>query len=182
MKQSRLMSFLETGLSTLVGLAVAMAANAFILPALGFAITLQDNAIIAGFMTVVSIARGFVMRRLFEALQIRRPISPFMAAVIAERHRQIDQEGWSEEHDAEHAQGEIAKAGAAYLEAAGATGNSYAMFGVPRVWPWGREWFKPAGFRRDLVKGCALGIAEGEKFDRNRRNRAGVNQIQKGSV
>lgn len=165
MKQSRFMSLVETFASTAVGLGVAMLANAIILPALGFAITFQDNAIIAAFMTVVSLVRQFVMRRVFEALHIRNPISPFMAAVIAERRRQIEQEGWSAEHDEQHRQGEIAEAGAAYLMNAGNKNFT------PSCWPWGREWFKPAGFRRDLVKGCALGIAEGEKHDRNRRKR-----------
>ena len=32
------------------------------------------------------------------------------------------------------------------------------------------QW-KPAGFRRDIVKACALIVAEGEKFDRQRRPR-----------
>lgn len=166
MKQSRAMSLLESGLSTLVGLGVAIAANAIILPALGFAITFQDNVVIAGFMTLVSIARQFVMRRVFEALHIRHPISPFMAAVIAERRRQIEQEGWSHKHDDDHYERELACAGAAYLVHAGKTDPR-----PPRCWPWQKGWFKPAGFRRDLVKGCALGIAEGEKFDRSRRNK-----------
>lgn len=168
MKQSRAMSLLESAISTAVGLVVAMAANAIILPWVGFPVTLQENAIIAAFMTAVSLARQFVMRRVFEALHIRHPVSPFMAAVIAERRRQIEQEGWSHEHDDGHAEGEIAKAGAAYLLHAAAGGLSRRP---PDCWPWNRRWFKPDGFRRELVKGCALGVAEGEKFDRARRKR-----------
>lgn len=45
-------------------------------------------------MTMISIARSYVLRRLVEALHIRRPLSPFMQAVIAERYRQVEVERW----------------------------------------------------------------------------------------
>ena len=62
-------------------------------------------------MTAISIARGFLLRRLFEALHIRRPLSPFMQAVIAERVRQVEVEGWSSEHDDPAAPGRACKQG-----------------------------------------------------------------------
>ncbi|BBF93358.1 DUF7220 family protein [Blastochloris tepida] len=176
MKQSRAMSLLESIVNILVGLGVAMAANAIILPLLGFAISLQQNLQIAAFMTVVSILRSYALRRLFEALHIRHPISPFMLAVMAERRRQIEVEGWSPEHDDGVLPGSLAAAGASYaLEAphhlsAGGAGQSARP---PESWPWSRDWWKPTGFRRDLVKAGALIIAEGEKFDRRRGDRNG---------
>jgi hypothetical protein len=165
MKQSRAHSLIEAVISTAVGFALSLALQwAFFVWWLGLPLSFTSNLIFAVIMTVVSIGRGYLLRRVFEALHIRHPISPFMAAVIAERRRQVEQEGWSAEHDDGHRLGEIAEAGAAYLGHAG-TCSPHA----PANWPWGSDWFKPSGFRRDLVKGCALGIAEGEKFDRNRR-------------
>jgi hypothetical protein len=164
MKQTKLMSLVESFINIAVGLGVAMTFNAIILPRFGFHITLSQNAIFAAIMTVVSLARSFLLRRLFEALHIRIPISPFMSAVIAERRRQIDVEGWTHEHDDRaHYDGDMALAGAFYARYAGDKGPA------PGGWPWADEWWKPAGFRRDLVKGCALIVAEGEKFDRNKR-------------
>jgi len=165
-KQSKLMSWVETCLNTAIGFAVAITAQILVFPLFGFNPPLSTNLYIGLIFTVVSIVRGFVLRRLFEALHIRRPLSAFMAAVVAERYRQIEQEGWSTDHDDEHAHGELAKAGGAYACFAGLPTTWQTP---PSVWPWSAEWWKPAGFRRDLVKACALIIAEGEKFDRNRK-------------
>lgn len=168
MKQSKLMSFLETILSTAIGFAVALLTQIFVFPLFGFNPPLHENLMITAIFTVVSIARQFVMRRVFEALHIRRPLSAFVQAVIAERFRQIEQEGWSVEHDDQHEPGELALAGGCYAQSAGMERHFEAL---PVRWPWSPEWWKPAGFRRDLVKACALIIAEGEKFDRARKRR-----------
>lgn len=175
MKQTKRMSMLEAALSTGAGFGLSLLAQWFFLPLLGVVVSLHQNFLFACIMTVVSLARQFVMRRIFEALHIRRPMSPFMQAVIAERYRQQDVEGWDAAHDDEHARGDLARAGAAYLKQAdnhltdGVDLIRDAKFYLPNFWPWEMEWWKPTGFRRDLVKGCALGIAEGEKFDRNRK-------------
>jgi hypothetical protein len=85
--------------------------------------------------------------------------------VIAERFRQIEGEGWSLEHDDDlHSPGQLAAAGGAYALHAGTESTT-----TPHEWPWGSRWWKPSGFRRDLVKACALIIAEGDKFDRARK-------------
>lgn len=168
MKQSKLMSFMETMLSTAIGFAVALLTQIFVFPLFGFHPALHENLAITGIFTAVSIARQFVMRRVFEALHIRRPLSAFAQAVIAERFRQIEQEGWSLSHDDDHEAGDLAKAAGCYATYAGlpATWST-----PPAAWPWTAEWWKPAGFRRDLVKASALIIAEGEKFDRARKRR-----------
>ena len=167
MKQSRLMSLVESVINIAVGLGVAMVANAIILPLVGFPISLAQNAIIAAFMTVISIARSFVLRRLFEALHIRHPLSPAMHAIIAERRRQIEIEGWDNDHDDRHERGELARAGAAY--AVSAAGPK--TFAFKSIWPWDEEWWKPRDFRRDLVRAGALIIAELDKFERSRKTR-----------
>ncbi len=167
MKQSRFMSMLESIINIAVGFGISLGAQMLFLPMLGVAISFSQNLTFALIMTVISIARSYVLRRLFEALHIRRPLSAFMQAVVAERFRQIEQEGWSIEHDDAHASIELARAGATYAYFAGGVQGH-----VPQMWPWSQEWWKPAGIRRDLVKACALIIAEGEKFDRNRKARS----------
>ena len=86
-------------------------------------------------MTAISIARGFLLRRLFEALHIRRPLSPFMQAVIAERVRQVEVEGWSSEHDDPAAPGRACKqVGCARLELCGILGDeAIRRRGLPAV-------------------------------------------------
>lgn len=172
MKQSRLMSWLETCLSTAIGFVVAITTQLVVFPLFGFSPPLSHNLMIGALFTVVSVARGYLVRRLFEAMHIRRPLSPFMQAVIAERIRHVDGEGWSPEHDDGHDAGELALAGAAYAQQAPLhLDDEIATVFPPATWPWERGWWKPTGFRRDLVKAAALIIAEGEKFDRARKRR-----------
>lgn len=80
-------------------------------------------------------------------------------SVIHERVRQVQIEGWTPEHDDEHADGQLA-----------AAAGCYALFGcdgaIPPYWPWANEWWKPADRRRNLVKACALGLSEIERLDR----------------
>lgn len=188
MKQSRAMSFLESAINIVVGFGISFVAQLIFLPMLGVAIELHQNFIFALIMTAISLCRSFVLRRLFEALHIRTPISPAMQAVIAERRRQIEAEGWSADHDDKHAHGELARAGACY--ALGrisaftvADGKSIPLHdsrGLPigslnlsvsdvSLWPWERTWWKPRDFRRNLVRAAALILAEIERFDRQRK-------------
>ncbi|MCV3817780.1 hypothetical protein [Pseudomonas aeruginosa] len=82
--------------------------------------------------------------------------------VQAERRRQVDAEGWTPEHDDEHNGGELADAAACYaLSAAG-----WSTYAARERWPWPLEWWKPSTARRDMVKACALGLAEIERLDR----------------
>ncbi|HCF2763791.1 TPA: hypothetical protein ACQQIX_006951, partial [Pseudomonas aeruginosa] len=104
--------------------------------------------------------------------------------VQAERRRQITAEGWTPEHDDEHDSGELAAAGAAYALHAADHLTPYSQGDggdeAPSCWPWhdgiaGRgegpektepAWWKPSTPRRDLVKACALALAEIERLDR----------------
>lgn len=169
MKQSRLMSMLETTLSTAAGFGLSLLLQWLVLGwLLDVAIPLHTNLAFAAVMTVASLVRGFVLRRIFEAFHIRRPLSPFMNAVVAECFRQRDVEGWTPEHDDKHDRGELARAGAAYLLHAGTVSET-----VPHEWPWNSDWWKPQGYRRDMVRGIALGIADGDRFDRARKQGRG---------
>lgn len=89
--------------------------------------------------------------------------------ITEERKRQIEKEGWSESHDAEHSDMSLAVAGASYaLHAASAhTGEHFSWGDIFRecalkVWPFDREWFKPTPEDpiRQLVKAGALIAAE----------------------
>lgn len=88
---------------------------------------------------------------------------PAWADVIAERRRQVAVEGWTPEHDDQWDRDELSAAAACY-----------AYFGwvrpsngdAPTEWPWDRQWWKPKGRRRDLVKAAALLLAEIERLDR----------------
>jgi hypothetical protein len=176
MKQSKGMSLLESGINIGVGFGISLGAQMVFLPMIGVPINHTQNFIFACIMTVISLARSFLLRRLFEALHIRVPLSAFILACIAERRRQESIEGWTPEHDDKYDPGELARAGAAYAVYAKShivEKNSSGVFALAlQIWPWTNDWWKPAGFRRDLVKAGALIFAEGEKFDRTKGRRS----------
>ncbi|MCU9189546.1 hypothetical protein OE414_15395 [Pseudomonas aeruginosa] len=94
--------------------------------------------------------------------------------VQAERRRQITAEGWTPEHDDEHADGQMAQAAGCYALHAGGIGTDWPdgrQNGAALFWPWDRDSWKPTTPRRDLVKACALALAEIERLDR-----AGISQ------
>jgi hypothetical protein len=96
--------------------------------------------------------------------------------VLAERERQVGQEGWSEAHDDEHDPGTLATAAACYALNAACelhqeNGTPLELgdenrFGNGLSWPWEPKWWKPNTPRRDLVKAAALILAEIERIDR----------------
>ncbi|MFU8299363.1 LysM peptidoglycan-binding domain-containing protein [Pseudomonas aeruginosa] len=92
--------------------------------------------------------------------------------VQAERLRQVEAEGWMPEHDDAHSHGEMARAAACYaLAGSSAPNDGTAALLVSLAWPWDEQWWKPTSARRDLIKACALGLAEIERLDR-----AGISQ------
>ncbi|WP_051014576.1 hypothetical protein [Pseudomonas aeruginosa] len=94
--------------------------------------------------------------------------------VQAERLRQVEDEGWTPEHDDEHADGQMAQAAGCYALHAGGIGTDWPdgrQNGSALFWPWDKDSWKPTTPRRDLVKACALALAEIERLDR-----AGISQ------
>lgn len=87
--------------------------------------------------------------------------------ITEERRRQIEQEGWTPEHDDEHTHGELAVAAACYAD------PEPKRFSDPRIvtpirwaqaisdWEW-----NPKDRRSNLVRAGALIIAEIERLDR----------------
>jgi hypothetical protein len=166
LKQSRATSFFKSMVSTIVGFGLSLLLQWLLLPILiGAPVPLHANLSFAAVMTAVSIARGYLLERFFEMMGWRVRMSAFATAVLAERQRQITHEGFSPDHDDEHLHGVLAKAGGAYARCAGGPVGG----ALPAEWPWELDWWKPTGFRRDLVRACALIVAEGEKFDRSRK-------------
>lgn len=159
MKQSRATSFIKSIVSTVVGFGVAMLANAIVLPLFGWTPSLSENLILTTIYTVISIARGYALERIFEALGWRTRMSAFALAVLAERQRQIDVEGRTPVHDDEHKASEIAAGGAAYLLDNG------------NYWPWSDGYKNDHPTRRKYVIGGAMALAAGEHLDRNRKRR-----------
>lgn len=91
--------------------------------------------------------------------------------IAAERQRQIDVEGWTPEHDDEHADSQMADAAMCYI---GTTTNKESEYSrlddkPPSAWPWDAEWWKPASYNnrvRNLVKAGALIAAEIDRLNR----------------
>ncbi|KAA5558367.1 hypothetical protein F3G54_27770 [Pseudomonas aeruginosa] len=95
------------------------------------------------------------------------PIPQAWLDVQAERRRQVEAEGWTPEHDDEHSHGQMARAAACYaLAGSSAPNDGTAALLVSLAWPWDEQWWKPSTARRDMVKACALGLAEIERLDR----------------
>jgi len=99
-----------------------------------------------------------------------------IADIASERQRQMESEGWTREHDDEHAEGELANAAAAYAHVASLSdGERRRVTGIYSIdnigmlrdlWPWAKSWWKPKDRRADLVRAGALIAAEIERLDR----------------
>ncbi len=72
MKQSRLMSLVESLANVLVGYGVAVVTQMVVFPLFGLAVTVTENLLIGLIFTVVSIVRSYALRRGFEALPVRQ--------------------------------------------------------------------------------------------------------------
>lgn len=92
-------------------------------------------------------------------------MSKALEDISAERKRHIKEEGWTFDHDDQHAKGELAAAASCY-SLPPQQRSAYWSNSVPRYWPWHHSWWKPGDRRRELVKAGALILAEIERLDR----------------
>jgi hypothetical protein len=69
LSQSRAMSFVESCTNVAVGYLVAVASQLLIFPIFGIRVSLADNLLIGAFFTVISIARSYALRRLFNRMR-----------------------------------------------------------------------------------------------------------------
>lgn len=81
--------------------------------------------------------------------------------VLAERQRQMSVEGWTPAHDDKYQGNELRLAAFCYLRA-----ECFTSGVLPAAWPWATGWWKPTDDRRNLIKACALILAEIERLDR----------------
>ena len=90
-------------------------------------------------------------------------LTPAEAEVIAERRRQVYQEGFTAEHDDSHVNGAITLAAICYA-------HPGVVFTTkkepPKPWPWERQWWKPKDYHTNLVKAVSLLLAELERVVR----------------
>jgi hypothetical protein len=70
MKQSRLMSLVESVANVVVGYGVAVVTQILIFPVFGLHTTLAQNMKLGAAFTLVSLARSFALRRLFEGIRV----------------------------------------------------------------------------------------------------------------
>lgn len=99
------------------------------------------------------------------------PTSAAVRDVLAERARQVNEEGFTPERDDLYVDGELAAAAACYA-ITGGKWQSKAMTLLTILWPWSRDWLKPTTPRRDLVKSAALTLSEIERLDRKEAREA----------
>ena len=69
--QSRLMSLIEAGTNVVVGYGIAVGTQLVVFPWFGLPARVSDALAIGLVFTGISIARGYALRRLFEALRVR---------------------------------------------------------------------------------------------------------------
>jgi hypothetical protein len=96
-----------------------------------------------------------------------------MELILKERERQIQEEGWTPEHDDEHKNNELVLAAVSYLQFDRLLGKhissiiDFSKKKPMREWPWADEWWKPSDDPiRNLEKAGALIAAE---IDRRKR-------------
>lgn len=89
--------------------------------------------------------------------------SPGAQLILQERLRQLDEEGFSPEHDSEYQGGELLLAAESYLIQCNDTSENTNL---PPGWKWDAYWWKPQGRLRNLVKAGALIAAEIDRLQR----------------
>jgi len=120
---------------------------------------------------MLALGYRYLQEKAPEHLPVVLPATAAAHDVVAERRRQVEQEGWTQAHDDEHPNEEIAACAA-----------FYALPDAAREWPaeetgygntfgeaiWPEDWTRPktGDRRRELVKAGALILAEIERRDR----------------
>jgi branched-subunit amino acid transport protein len=71
--QSRQASFLEALTNVVAGYGVALLVQAIVYPQFGITTTIEVDALIAAIFTAASLARSYLLRRVFEFFTCRHP-------------------------------------------------------------------------------------------------------------
>ena len=124
---------------------------------------------VATALTVLQAERDVAVARAEGSFVSAMPTTAAERDVLTERSRQVVDEGWDNDHDDTHSEGELAKSAGCYAWIAAQSDALRAAFvRPPPTWPveWDEDWWKPTDRRRDLVKAAALILAEIERLDR----------------
>ncbi len=70
MTQSRAMSLVESLSNVAVGYGIAVLTQIVLFPVFGLHASLSDNLLMGGVFTVISIARSYLLRRVFETFRM----------------------------------------------------------------------------------------------------------------
>lgn len=81
--------------------------------------------------------------------------------IAVERRRQVEEEGWTPQHDDQWKRSELIDAALAYLNV-----TSRDLDYMPRYWPWAEFWWKPKDPMRNFIKAGALIAAEIDRLQR----------------
>lgn len=134
-----------------------------------------NNAQLEYSTTLSEIAEGIRSLHSVSAQPVSEPYKLAANDIIAERQRQISEEGWTPEHDDKYNDFQLALAAAGYAQNVADYAGEYCQPNSsidwtdapePEAWPWSPVWWKPSNPRRDLVKAGALILAEIERLDR----------------
>ncbi len=87
--------------------------------------------------------------------------------IAAERKRQIEQEGWTAEHDKQHSPTSLKQAAHSYLLADGPDAE------LPAGWPWATKRWKPKDRKQNLIRAGALYLAAADRAQAD-RDRFGI--------
>jgi predicted membrane protein len=72
MKQTKKQSLLESATNTAVGFVISLIATFIIFPLVGFESSFSKNLIVTAFFTIVSLARGYFIRRFFNKEKVQK--------------------------------------------------------------------------------------------------------------
>lgn len=81
MEQTKLGSLIEAAIGTAIGFLITLAMSPIVYPMFGHAFTLQQNLGITAVFTVVSVLRGYIIRRWFN--QRIKQAAQRMAATVS---------------------------------------------------------------------------------------------------
>lgn len=133
-------------------------------------LTNEQHAAIGTVLGLVGLSPDPRVKNAYRVLRelARQPPEPRTAEtaaardVLAERRRQVDQEGWTPAHDDQYRDHELSCAAGCYAMHT----LAYPAGNPPPAWPWAADWWKPTTHRRNLVKAGALIQAAIERLDR----------------
>ena len=88
MTQSRVMSFFEAATNVVVGYVLAILTQLAVFPLFGIEASLSEHLAIGAAFVMISLARGYILRRLFERIRVAsRSVDRGVHAEPAQTHQ-----------------------------------------------------------------------------------------------